>query len=113
MNYADHCAELNMPVPDAPVIFSKFSSAITGPTGDVCLPPETEVSLLCSAHCVDVSSELSTLCLNVAVIFIGLICSLVCGRACWLYVRKRLNLFCAIDQFQAVIWSKGLLSSAF
>ena len=43
MNYIDHCTEQNIPVPKEPVIFSKFSSAITDPDGAVILTEETEV----------------------------------------------------------------------
>jgi ureidoglycolate lyase len=38
LNYADHAAESNMPVPSEPVVFSKFTSAICGPNDDVELP---------------------------------------------------------------------------
>lgn len=44
MNYVDHCTEQNMPVPETPVIFSKFASAIVDPDAVVELPPETQVS---------------------------------------------------------------------
>lgn len=44
MNYVDHCTEQNYPVPEEPVIFSKFASAITEPNGAVILPEETDVS---------------------------------------------------------------------
>ena len=43
MNYVDHCTEQNIPVPKEPVIFSKFSSAITEPNGPVLLSDETQV----------------------------------------------------------------------
>ncbi|XP_054725860.1 fumarylacetoacetate hydrolase domain-containing protein 2 isoform X1 [Anastrepha obliqua] len=35
LNYKDHCAEQNKPAPSEPMFFSKFNTAITGPTGDV------------------------------------------------------------------------------
>ncbi|OCR25135.1 ureidoglycolate lyase [Pseudomonas syringae] len=38
LNYADHAAESNMPVPDEPVIFNKWTSAINGPNDDVQIP---------------------------------------------------------------------------
>ena len=44
MNYIDHCTEQNYPVPEEPIIFSKFASAITEPNGPVILPEETDVS---------------------------------------------------------------------
>lgn len=43
MNYVDHCTEQNIPVPEEPVIFSKFNSAITEPNGPVLLTDETQV----------------------------------------------------------------------
>ncbi|XP_007563553.1 PREDICTED: fumarylacetoacetate hydrolase domain-containing protein 2-like isoform X3 [Poecilia mexicana] len=42
MNYRDHCLEQNAPIPEEPIIFSKFPSAITGPYGDIILPPESQ-----------------------------------------------------------------------
>ena len=46
MNYRGHCTEQNVPVPKEPVIFSKFSSAITEPNGAVILDEEeTQVKL--------------------------------------------------------------------
>jgi 2-keto-4-pentenoate hydratase/2-oxohepta-3-ene-1,7-dioic acid hydratase in catechol pathway len=41
MNYIDHCTEQNLPVPEEPVIFNKFASAITEPNGPVTLPSQT------------------------------------------------------------------------
>lgn len=38
LNYADHAAEANMPVPDEPIVFSKWTSAISGPNDDVEIP---------------------------------------------------------------------------
>ena len=38
LNYADHAAESGMPVPPEPVIFSKWTSCISGPDDDVVLP---------------------------------------------------------------------------
>ena len=31
MNYTDHCTEQNIPVPEEPVVFNKFASALAGP----------------------------------------------------------------------------------
>lgn len=42
MNYRDHCLEQNAPIPKEPIIFSKFSSAITGPYDDITLPDESQ-----------------------------------------------------------------------
>jgi 2,4-diketo-3-deoxy-L-fuconate hydrolase len=38
LNFADHAAESNMPVPAEPVLFSKAPSCICGPTDDVIVP---------------------------------------------------------------------------
>jgi 2-keto-4-pentenoate hydratase/2-oxohepta-3-ene-1,7-dioic acid hydratase in catechol pathway len=38
LNYRDHAAELNMPVPARPVVFSKFTSAVIGAGDPVVLP---------------------------------------------------------------------------
>jgi len=38
LNYADHAAESNLPVPKEPVIFLKATSAICGPDDDVLIP---------------------------------------------------------------------------
>ncbi|XP_036383477.1 fumarylacetoacetate hydrolase domain-containing protein 2A [Megalops cyprinoides] len=42
MNYRDHCLEQNAPIPEEPIIFSKFPSAITGPFDDITLPDESK-----------------------------------------------------------------------
>jgi 2,4-diketo-3-deoxy-L-fuconate hydrolase len=39
LNYADHAAESGLTKPDAPVVFTKFASAIAGPVTTVQLPP--------------------------------------------------------------------------
>jgi ureidoglycolate lyase/2,4-diketo-3-deoxy-L-fuconate hydrolase len=38
LNYADHAAESNLPVPKEPVVFAKWTSAITGPDDEVEIP---------------------------------------------------------------------------
>lgn len=38
LNYADHAAESNMPIPQEPVVFSKWTSAVVGPNDDVRIP---------------------------------------------------------------------------
>ena len=38
LNYADHAAESNMPIPAEPIIFTKAISCIQGPDDDVMLP---------------------------------------------------------------------------
>lgn len=42
MNYRDHCLEQNVPIPEQPIIFNKFPSAITGPYDDILLPSESQ-----------------------------------------------------------------------
>jgi 2-keto-4-pentenoate hydratase/2-oxohepta-3-ene-1,7-dioic acid hydratase in catechol pathway len=42
LNYSDHAAESNMPVPTEPVLFMKATSAIVGPNDDVEIPPDSE-----------------------------------------------------------------------
>ncbi|WP_103384485.1 fumarylacetoacetate hydrolase family protein, partial [Pseudonocardia dioxanivorans] len=39
LNYADHAAESAFAVPEHPPVFTKFVSSLTGPTGDIALPP--------------------------------------------------------------------------
>lgn len=39
LNYRDHAAESNFAVPDQPVVFTKYPSCLTGPTGQVQLVP--------------------------------------------------------------------------
>lgn len=39
LNYADHAAEAEMPLPDSPMVFTKFASCLTGPTGEIPLVP--------------------------------------------------------------------------
>jgi 2,4-didehydro-3-deoxy-L-rhamnonate hydrolase len=38
LNYADHAAESGLPLPTAPVVFTKFPSSVAGPDVDVTLP---------------------------------------------------------------------------
>lgn len=38
MNYKDHCLEQNAPIPEEPIIFSKFASSIIGPGDSIILP---------------------------------------------------------------------------
>ena len=42
LNYADHAAESNMPVPKEPVVFMKATSSICGPDDDVEIPRGSE-----------------------------------------------------------------------
>lgn len=42
LNYADHAAESNMPIPDEPEVFSKFTSAISGPNDPIIKPKNSD-----------------------------------------------------------------------
>jgi 2-keto-4-pentenoate hydratase/2-oxohepta-3-ene-1,7-dioic acid hydratase in catechol pathway len=39
LNYRDHAIESKMPIPESPVIFSKFSTCVVGPGEPVVIPP--------------------------------------------------------------------------
>lgn len=41
LNYSDHAAESNMPLPKEPIIFMKATSAICGPNDDVMIPRDS------------------------------------------------------------------------
>lgn len=41
-NYADHCAEQNLPLPERPILFSKFTSCLIANGDNIIKPPETE-----------------------------------------------------------------------
>lgn len=38
LNYVDHAAESGFAVPEHPIVFTKFASSITGPSGELMLP---------------------------------------------------------------------------
>jgi 2-keto-4-pentenoate hydratase/2-oxohepta-3-ene-1,7-dioic acid hydratase in catechol pathway len=42
LNYRDHAIESNMPIPEEPVLFSKFPSALAGHGDEILLPPESD-----------------------------------------------------------------------
>jgi 2-keto-4-pentenoate hydratase/2-oxohepta-3-ene-1,7-dioic acid hydratase in catechol pathway len=44
LNYTDHAAESNMPIPPEPIVFTKATSCIIGPYDDVLLPPTSTKS---------------------------------------------------------------------
>jgi 2-keto-4-pentenoate hydratase/2-oxohepta-3-ene-1,7-dioic acid hydratase in catechol pathway len=44
LNYSDHAAESNMPVPAEPIIFMKATSSISGPNDDVQIPRGSQKS---------------------------------------------------------------------
>lgn len=44
LNYRDHAAESGAPIPKEPILFSKYTTALTGPEAPIMLPPvSTEV----------------------------------------------------------------------
>ena len=57
LNYRDHCEEQNVQVPKEPLIFSKFSSAITEPNGHVELSDLVKVKLAYKATKVVTNAE--------------------------------------------------------
>ncbi|WP_293573126.1 fumarylacetoacetate hydrolase family protein [Phaeobacter sp.] len=42
LNYADHAEEAGMPVPDEPIIFNKWTSAVVGPNDEIQIPRGSE-----------------------------------------------------------------------
>lgn len=42
LNYADHAAEAGMPIPEEPIIFNKWTSAVVGPNDDIQVPRGSE-----------------------------------------------------------------------
>jgi ureidoglycolate lyase len=44
LNYSDHAAESNLPVPPEPVVFTKQVSCLSGPFDDVTIPPKSKKS---------------------------------------------------------------------
>ena len=38
LNYTDHAEETGMPIPEEPILFAKFNSAICGPNDDIIVP---------------------------------------------------------------------------
>jgi len=42
LNYADHAAESNLPIPAEPIVFNKWLSAVAGPNDDVMIPRGSE-----------------------------------------------------------------------
>lgn len=40
LNYRDHAEELDLEIPDEPVVFGKFTSALTGPNDEIVIPRE-------------------------------------------------------------------------
>jgi 2-keto-4-pentenoate hydratase/2-oxohepta-3-ene-1,7-dioic acid hydratase in catechol pathway len=67
LNYADHAAESNLPIPEEPVVFSKWVSCIQGPNDPVTIPRdslktdwEVELGIVIGtqASCVDEAAAL-------------------------------------------------------
>lgn len=44
LNYSGHCQEQGIPIPESPIIFSKFPSNIIGPRDNILLPQISDVS---------------------------------------------------------------------
>lgn len=42
LNYRDHCAEQNKPIPTNPMIFAKYANTIIGPGDPILIPPITQ-----------------------------------------------------------------------
>jgi 2-keto-4-pentenoate hydratase/2-oxohepta-3-ene-1,7-dioic acid hydratase in catechol pathway len=64
LNYSDHAAESNMPVPVEPILFMKATSSIVGPNDDIVLPRgshktdwEVELGVVIGTHAKYVSEE--------------------------------------------------------
>ncbi len=62
VNYADHGAEADMAVPEVPLVFTKLSTAITGPYGAIALSTETvdwevEIAVVIGRRARNVASE--------------------------------------------------------
>ena len=41
LNYSDHAAESNMPIPTEPVLFMKATSCLSGPNDPIILPKDS------------------------------------------------------------------------
>ena len=64
LNYRDHAAESKMPIPEKPVVFSKFSSAVIAPGEPVVLPAtskqvdyEAELAVVIGRRAKNVSAD--------------------------------------------------------
>ena len=45
LNYKDHAAEANLPLPVVPVLFAKYRNSLVGPYADIVVPPVAEKQL--------------------------------------------------------------------
>ena len=50
LNFKDHAQEQNLPIPKEPIIFSKFTSCITGPNDPIIVPKGSEHTDLSLIH---------------------------------------------------------------
>jgi 2-keto-4-pentenoate hydratase/2-oxohepta-3-ene-1,7-dioic acid hydratase in catechol pathway len=65
LNYLDHCRETNTPPPERPLLFSKFTTAINDPTGDIIwsgaltreVDFEAELAVIIGRHCRNAGEE--------------------------------------------------------
>ena len=64
LNFKDHAEEQNLPIPKEPIIFSKFTSCITGPNDPIIVPKgsthtdwEVELGFVIGKKAVNVSTE--------------------------------------------------------
>ncbi len=64
LNYRDHALESNMPIPERPVIFSKFSTCVIAPGEPVVVPPssqqvdyEAELAVVIGRHAKNVKAN--------------------------------------------------------
>lgn len=64
LNYHDHAKEANLPIPEEPVMFTKWLSCLSGPNDDVVAPPdatkmdwEVELGIVIGRKAQDVSED--------------------------------------------------------
>ena len=64
LNFKDHAEEQNLPIPKEPIIFSKFTSCITGPNDPIVVPKgsnhtdwEVEIGFVIGKKAINVSVE--------------------------------------------------------
>ena len=64
LNFKDHATEQNLPIPKEPIIFSKFTSCITGPNDPIIVPKgsshtdwEVELGFVIGKKCINISVD--------------------------------------------------------
>ena len=64
LNFKDHAKEINMPIPTEPIIFSKFTSCVSGPNDPIVVPKnsnhtdwEVELGFVIGKKAINVSEE--------------------------------------------------------